>query len=66
VTASRSSLPGGAGIALLNPPLDAVYPVVFIDALVRHEALCDRVEVKDLHRLAVAAAGLKLGAASIC
>ncbi len=38
-------------------PLDRVYPVIFIDALVRHEALCDRVEVKDLHRLAVAAAG---------
>jgi putative transposase len=37
-------------------PLDAVYPVVFIDALVRHEALCIRVEVGDLHRLAVAAA----------
>ncbi len=37
--------------------LDRVYPVIFIDALVRHEALCDRVEVKDLHRLAVAAAG---------
>ncbi len=38
-------------------PLDAVYPVIFIDALVRREALCDRVEVKDLRRLAVAAAG---------
>ena len=44
-------------------PLDRVYPVIFIDALVRHEALCDRVEVEDLHRLAVAAAGLKLEAA---
>jgi putative transposase len=44
-------------------PLDRVYPVLFIDAIVRHEALCDRVEVKDLHRLAVAAAGLKLEAA---
>ena len=30
---------------------------------VRHEALCDRVEVRDLHRQAVAAAWLKLGAA---
>jgi putative transposase len=38
-------------------PLDVVYPVIFIDALVRHEALCIRVEVGDLHRLAVAAAG---------
>jgi hypothetical protein len=25
--------------------------VIFIDALVRHEALCDRVEVEDLQRL---------------
>jgi hypothetical protein len=31
--------------------------VLFIDALVRHEALCIRVEVGDLHLLAVAAAG---------
>ena len=38
-------------------PLDQVYAVLFIDALVRHEALCIRVEVGDLHRLAVAAAG---------
>jgi transposase len=30
---------------------------------VRHEALCFRVEVRDLHRLVVAAAGLKLRAA---
>ena len=30
---------------------------------VRHEAPCDRVEVRDLHRRAVAAAWLKLGAA---
>ena len=37
-------------------PLDRVYPVLFIDALVRREALCYRVEVRDLHRLAVAAA----------
>jgi putative transposase len=40
-----------------NRPLDAVYPVIFIDAIVRHEALCYRVEVRDLHGLAVAAAG---------
>ena len=40
-----------------NRPLDAVYAAVFIDAIVRHEALCYRVEVRDLHRLAVAAAG---------
>ena len=38
-------------------PLDAVYVAVFIDAIVRREALCYRVEVKDLHRPAVAAAG---------
>ena len=38
-------------------PLEKIYAAVFIDAIVRHEALCDRVEVKDLHRLAVAAAG---------
>jgi hypothetical protein len=46
-----------------NRPLDPVYPVIFIDAIVRHEAPCDRVEVRDLHRLAVAAAGLELRAA---
>ena len=40
-----------------NRPLDAVYAAVFIDAIVRHEALGYRVEVRDLHRLAVAAAG---------
>jgi putative transposase len=40
-----------------NRPLDRVYAAVFIDAIVRHEALCYRVEVRDLHRLAVAAAG---------
>jgi len=44
-------------------PLDRVYPVIFIDCIVRHEAPCDRVEVRDLHRLAVAAAGLELRAA---
>lgn len=40
-----------------NRPLDAVYVIMYIDALVRHEALFDRVEVGDLHRLAVVAAG---------
>jgi putative transposase len=43
--------------AWMNRPLDEVYPVIFIDAIVRHEALRYRVEVRDLHRLAVAAAG---------
>jgi transposase-like protein len=37
-------------------PLDAVWPVIFIDALVRHEAPCIRVEVGDLRRRVVAAA----------
>ncbi len=37
-------------------PLDPVYPVIFIDAIVRHEAPQDRVEVKDLRRRVVAAA----------
>jgi transposase-like protein len=40
-----------------NRPLDRVYPVIFIDAIVRREALCDRVEVEDLHRPTVAAVG---------
>jgi len=44
-------------------PLDPVYAVIFIDAIVRHEAPSDRVEVKGLRRLAVAAAGLKPRAA---
>jgi len=44
-------------------PLDAVYAVIFIDAIVRHEAPSDRAEVKGLRRLAVAAAGPKLRAA---
>ena len=44
-------------------PLHSHYVAVFVDAIVRHEALCYRVEVKDLHRLVVAAAGLKLEAA---
>jgi transposase len=30
---------------------------LWVDEAVRHEALFDRVEVRDLHRLAVAAAG---------
>ena len=37
-------------------PLDRVYAVVFVDAIVRREALFDRVEVQGLHRVAVAAA----------
>jgi transposase-like protein len=37
-----------------NRPLDSVYPVVFIDCIVRHEALHDRVGVGDLHRCSVA------------
>lgn len=37
-------------------PLEAFYPVIYIDALVRHEAPCIRVEVKDLRRQVVAAA----------
>ena len=37
-------------------PLDAVYAAVFIDAIVRREALLNRVEVGDLRRVAVAAA----------
>jgi transposase-like protein len=44
-------------------PLASHYVAVFVDAIVRHEALCYRVEVEDLHRLVVAAAGLKLEAA---
>jgi putative transposase len=39
-----------------NRPLDCVYPVIFIDAVVRHEAPGNRVEVKDLRRQVVAAA----------
>jgi transposase-like protein len=35
----------------------------WMQVLVRHEALLNRVEVQDHHRLAVAAAGLKLRAA---
>lgn len=44
-------------------PLLPIYAAVCIDAIVRHEALCYRVEVVDLHRQVVAAAGLKLEAA---
>ena len=43
--------------AWTNRPLERVYAAVFIDAIVRREALCYRVEVRDLHGLAVAAAG---------
>jgi transposase-like protein len=35
----------------------------WMQVLVRHEALRNRMEVRDRHRLAVAAAGLKLRAA---
>jgi transposase-like protein len=43
--------------AWCSRPLAGIYAAVFIDAIVRHEALCYRVEVRDLHRLAVAAVG---------
>jgi hypothetical protein len=43
--------------AWTSRPLEPVYAAVFIDAIVRREALCYRVEVEDLHGLAVAAAG---------
>ena len=46
-----------------NRPLDRVYPVVFIDAIVRHEAPHVRGEVRDLPRRVVAAARPKLRAA---
>jgi transposase-like protein len=36
-------------------PLDEIYAAVLIDAIVRREALCDRTEVRDLRREAVAA-----------
>jgi putative transposase len=36
-----------------NRPLGGVYAAVFVDAVVRHEALCIRVEVGDLHRLTI-------------
>ena len=44
-------------------PLDAVYPIMYIDALVRHEAPHVRGEVRDLSRRVVAAARPKLRAA---
>ncbi|CAN5748990.1 hypothetical protein BH23ACT5_BH23ACT5_24070 [soil metagenome] len=37
--------------------------VRYADDFVRHEALCDRVEMKGLHRWSVAAGRQKLGAA---
>jgi putative transposase len=43
--------------AWTSRPLEQVYAAVFIDAIVRREALRYRVEVRDLHLLAVAAAG---------
>jgi putative transposase len=46
-----------------NRPLDRVYPVMFIDAIVRHEAPHVRGEVGDLPRRVVAAARPKLRAA---
>jgi putative transposase len=42
---------------------DVDYVYVWADGIVRHEALHDRVEVEDLHRRAVVAAGQKLRAA---
>lgn len=39
-----------------NRPLDPGYPVIFVDAIVCREALLNRVEVGDLHLVAVAAA----------
>jgi transposase-like protein len=37
-------------------PLDEVYAAIFVDAIVRHEAPCIRVEVRGLRRQVVAAA----------
>ncbi len=42
---------------------DYVYVYVWVDGIVRHEALCDRVGVRDLHRRVVVAARMKRGAA---
>ncbi len=39
------------------------YVYVWVDGIVRHEALCDRVGVRDLHRRGVVAARMKRGAA---
>ena len=51
-TATTEELPDA--VAVMDP---------FHVVRVRHEALCVRMEVRDLHRLAVAAAGLKSRAA---
>ena len=51
-TAATEELPDA--VAVMDP---------FHVVRVRHEALCVRMEVRDLHRLVVAAAGLKLRAA---
>jgi len=51
-TATTEELPDA--VAVMDP---------FHVVRVRHEALCVRVAVRDLHRLVVAAAGLKLRAA---
>jgi transposase len=51
-TATTEELPDA--VAVMDP---------FHVVRVRHEALCVRMEVRDLHRLVVAAAGLKLRAA---
>ena len=40
-----------------RPLKDTDYVYVWVDGIVRHEALCDRVGVRDLHRRAVVAAG---------
>jgi transposase-like protein len=39
------------------------YVYCWVDGIVRHEALCDRVGVRDLHRRAVVAVRVKRGAA---
>ena len=50
---------------LINDPgrFDGVQVIGVDEHVVRHEALLFRMEVRDLHRLAVVAAGLKLAAA---
>ncbi len=54
----------GYGNAIRDELPDAVAVLdAFHVVRVRHEALCVRMEVRDLHRLVVAAAGLKLRAA---
>ena len=42
---------------------DTDYVYCWVDGIVRHEALCDRVGVRDLHRRVVVAARMKRGAA---